>query len=399
MNSDVVIIGGGMGGMCAAILLSDAGKKVTILERQERIGKKLLLTGSGKCNIGNVSMDAAHYLSDDKDKIEKCLGSFGNKEAGEFLKYIGIRLCEKNGFLYPVTRQASSVMDALRFKLEENAVNIICGSTVSNIEEKNGGYIISCEDGKSYEGKNCICACGGRAGVYAEDKINGYEFLKKAGHTVVKTAPALVQLVPQDELKAIAGIRCDAKLSLFIKGEKTAEDTGELQISEKMFSGIPVFQLSRHVKFAKDAALGIDFLPFADEADVKERYDRLCDRELEKFFAGWLNKKLAIFLIKRAGLRPSSKASELGAYGMAQLVREFKNEEFQLDSTGGYRNAQVSSGGIPLKEVSDDFESRLMPGFFIIGEMLNVCGECGGYNLHFAMASAKAAAERILCTE
>lgn len=400
MKDDVLIAGGGMGGMCAAILLSGAGKKVTILERQERIGRKLLLTGSGKCNISNVDVSAAHYLSDDPGKTERIINAFGRKEAEAFLEGLGISLCEKNGFLYPVTRQAATVLDALRFKLEENGVDIVTDAYVIRLEKKGGRFILGCADGRSFEADKCILACGGLAGIYGEESANGYPITREIGHKAVKPAPALVQLIPDEELKSIAGIRCDAKLSLLVKGEVKAEEEGELQITEKTFSGIPVFQLSRYISYVKDTELMIDFLPFVkDEAEIRKRYREYKSRELERFFTGWINKKLAIYLIKREGLKPSVKTGDLNEDDIVELTDSIKKAVFGLKAVNGYKNAQVSSGGISLSEVSDELESVKMPGLFIIGEMLNVCGECGGYNLHFAMASAHAAAGRILCTE
>ncbi|MCR4585098.1 MAG: aminoacetone oxidase family FAD-binding enzyme [Lachnospiraceae bacterium] len=400
MKSDVLIAGGGMGGICAAIILSGAGKKVTILERQERIGRKLMLTGSGKCNISNADMSAAHFLSDMPEKTGKLIDAFGKDKAEEFLAELGIRLCEKNGFLYPVTRQASSVMDALRFKLEENGADIVTDAFINKLEKKDKHFILHCEDGRSFTADKCILACGGSAGIYDEENRNGYALAAAIGHRVYRPAPALVQLVCEEELKAIAGIRCDVGISLVEAGRTLAKQKGELQISAGMFSGIPVFQLSRYIKNFKNTELIIDFLPYmTDETEIRKRYRNLCSRELEKFFAGILNKNLAIFLIKREGLKPSLKTSELDENEVLELIRAFKNQSFKLKNTNGFKNAQVSSGGIPLSEVSDRLESRIIPGLYIIGEMLNVCGECGGYNLHFAMASAHAAAEGLLCTE
>ncbi len=398
MRSDVVIVGGGMAGMSAGIMLSEAGLKTTILERQERIGKKLLLTGSGKCNISNISIDETHYLSDDTDKLRKLTDNFGIDEAREFLKKLGIELCEKNGFLYPVTRQASTVLDALRFKLEENGVETVTDTLVTKLDKKDGRFIINASNGCTYEADRCILACGGLAGVYGEDKTNGYELLKRNGHRINKPYPALVQLLAVEELKAIAGIRCDAKLCLLENGNKIAEEAGELQITEKAFSGIPVFQLSRYMIRPGNYSLKIDFLPFAEAEAVQARYESFREREAEKFFAGWLNKKLAIYLLKMEGVKPSCKTAELTVEDMKKLVNGFKNAVFELKGTNGYRNAQVSGGGVPLTEVNEQLESRLMPGLYILGEMLNVCGECGGYNLHFAMASAYAASRGIICT-
>ena len=400
MKRDVCIVGGGMGGICAAIMLSEAGKKVTILERQDRIGKKLLLTGSGKCNISNVSMDASHYISDKPGMVSGLIERFGREEVRSYLGGLGIELCEKNGYLYPVTRQARTVLDVLRFKLEENEVETLTDVYITKAEKRDGVFELSSRDGRTFTAHKCIFACGGLAGIYGEEKENGYEALKQAGHKIIKTYPALVQLLTVEELKAVAGIRCDVNVSLIKNGKLIAKEQGELQITEKAMSGIAVFQLSRYMEHAGGAALKIDFLPYVtDDSMVKERFGRFHERELERFFAGWLDKKLAIYLIKRAGLKPSMKAADLGEETVAELIHEIKNEVFELKGSNGYKNAQISGGGIALSEVNEYMESCKIPGLYIIGEMLNVCGECGGYNLHFAMASAYAATQGILCTE
>lgn len=382
----IAVIGGGMSGLSAAVLLSRDGYDVTVFERQDRIGKKLLITGNGRCNLSNEDISPSHYQCTDMQKLSHILLNMSDDERDGFYKSLGLSICNVKGGLYPVSRQASSVLDAFRFTLTELGVKIMIGYKACALRE--GGRIsFECVDkqpDKPYDA--VILSCGGKAGVYGEDKDNAFPLLKKMGHSIKDTYPALTYLKCNEDLKGVAGVRCDAALSLKTKSG-VYNEKGELQINKDSLSGIPVFQLSRYASEPAATRLEADFLCFLGEQ--KAEYDRRIkaypDRTLEDFFAGWLNKKLAVYLIKKAGLKPTGTVRSADT---EKLYKTARHCVFEICGRGNYREAQLMCGGVPLSEVNDDLESLRMKNVYLCGELLDVAGECGGYNLHFALCCA-----------
>ena len=401
----IAVIGGGMSGLCTAILLAEGGKQVFLYERQDRIGKKLLLTGNGRCNVSNVAMGCDFYRSDDSDHVEEILNYCDTDREKAFWERLGMKLRESKGGLYPVTNQAATVLDCLRFRISELGINVQTDTFCEGIHGKRGDFTIdlrSADGGKNSEKgfSYVFLCCGGLAGVYGEEEKNGYGIAKALHHTVRTGHPALVPVICNETMKALAGIRTQAHVSLYSGDSLVAEDTGELQLTKEGISGIPVFQLTRYLDSCRDSYFVVDFLPYPELEDLKStinsRRALLKDRTLEQFFAGWLQKKLTLYLLKRFDMKPDRKVSDLSEKQFLYLVQNMKQCRFTPASLGNYRQAQVSVGGIPLAEVDEHLESRRVPGIFITGEMLDVTGACGGYNLHFALASAYAAASRIL---
>ncbi len=383
-----------MSGICAAILLSRTGYNVTIYERQERIGKKILLTGNGRCNISNQDIDASWYVSSDDKKLARILNNLSLKERDAFYDSIGLCITDIRGGLYPVSRQASSVIDALRFTLSEANVKIVTGAKAVALHKD---LSIEFEDKSVPADKGAaavIIACGGKAGVYSEEKENGIRLIKDMGHRISDTYPALTYLRCEEDLRSVAGVRCDAALTLnTAKG--SFSERGELQINKDALSGIPVFQLSRYAKDLSGCSLEADFLCFMNDAlpKYKARAASYPDRSLEDFFAGWLNKKLAQYLIKRAGMRPSDTVRKSS---MQRLYETLRHCSFKPAGRGSFREAQLMCGGIPLNEVDDDLQSLLYKNVYATGEILDVNGACGGYNLHFALCSAYTVSNAII---
>ena len=375
-----------MGGLSAAVLLGRDGYDVTLFERQDRIGKKLLLTGNGRCNLSNEDISPAHYRSSDSEKLESILSGMSDSERDSFYESLGLAVCSVKGGIYPISRQASSVLDAFRFTLTELGANIMIGYKACVLKE--GGRIgfenVKEPQDKPYDA--VVIACGGKAGVYGEDKDNGFTLLKRMGHSITPTYPALTFIKCDDDLKSVAGVRCDAALTLKTP-DGTYKEKGELQLTKEAVSGIPVFQLSRYLTDPAASELKADFLCFLDDArsEYFKRVQTYPDRTLEEFSAGWLNKKLALYLIKKAGLKPSDKVKDSDTQ---RLYRVMTSCTFRITGRGNYREAQLMAGGVPLSEVTDDLESLYMKNVYLCGELLDVAGECGGYNLHFALCCA-----------
>ena len=386
IKGNAAVIGAGFGGMSVAVLLARAGFCVDLYERQERVGKKLLLTGNGRCNLSNEDISTKHYLCSDENMLQKILDNMSVSERDGFYHSLGLSTCVMKGGIYPVSRQASSVLDVFRFTLEELGVKIILEKKA---EEIRADKRIVFSDGSisrkpGYD--HIILSCGGKAGVYSEDKENGLGLVKKAGHSINATYPALTFFKCEEDIRALAGVRCDASLKLVVK-DKEYRESGEVQFTKENLSGIPVFQLSRYVKEPSKALIYADFLCFLKDPrrQFEERIRFFGERNLEEFFAGWLNKKLALYLIKEAGLKPDMKVRNCDMSGLYKLATAYC---FKIKDRGGYRDAQLMCGGVPLNEVNKDLMSKKAEDVYLIGELLDVSGECGGYNLHFALSCA-----------
>ena len=404
-NEKIAIIGGGMSGMAAAILLAEAGKRVVIFERQERIGKKLLLTGNGRCNISNTDMDTSYYRTDETERLKRILQHCTPEQEADFWQSLGMAVREIKGGLYPETNQAATVLDCLRFRIEELGIRVCTDTYVTQIRGSLGHFMICRKDAegteKTEEGyTQILLCCGGLAGVYKEAEQNGFGIVRGMGHAIRKGHPALVPVTCSEDMKAIAGVRAQAKVTLFQNGREVLADTGELQLTKEGISGIPVFQLTRYLDEIKNSRFEVDFLPFLAEEELpkilNERTERMRERTMEQFFAGWLQKKLTLYLLKRCEVRAEQKLEALSEKQLLRVVQGMKHCSFTPAALGNYRQAQVSVGGVPLSEVNEHLQSVKVPGIYITGEMLDVTGACGGYNLHFALASAMTAVHGIL---
>lgn len=393
----VGIIGGGAAGMVAGIFAARAGARVTILERNDRIGKKILVTGNGKCNLGNYHLTMEEYYGNNPIWIEKALKSFGTEETVEFFRGLGLLLKERNGYIYPACEQAAVVLDVLRFELQSLGVEVITESKINSIcKEKESGKIILSDGAKKYTYDAVILACGSKAAPKTGSDGSGYKLAKQIGHRILPTVPALVQLkCSEDYLKAVAGVRADATVKVYDNGECVANERGELQLTEYGISGIPVFQLSRIVNYIlrdkPEVSVEIDFLPDYDEMDLQKLYhDRMTlqkNRTVEEFFTGLLNKKLMTLFIKLAGLKGNALVEQADKNKIAQVYKLCKSWRVHVNGSNPYDNAQVCAGGVDTTEVSENMESLKMPGVYLAGELLDVDGKCGGYNLQWAWCS------------
>ena len=390
------VIGGGAAGMMAAITAAEAGAQVTLLEGGDRVGKKILATGNGKCNLGNLKLCAEDYNGAEKEWMRECITQFDTQATILFFRRLGLMIRERNGYLYPLAEQASVVLDVLRTGLRTSGVRVITDCKVNDVSVKNGGGF----DVKTGDSTFCfdrvILACGSKASPKTGSDGSGYKIAKRLGHRIVPVVPALVQLRCREAwFKEIAGVRADACLRVLGTSDKI-EERGELQLTEYGISGIPVFQLSRKVNYIQagnrdDVKVVIDFLPDYDrktlEDLLKDRMKNGSGQTVEEFFTGMLNKKLMFLFIRLAGLK---RGAPFSAYEEAQLRKVYELcKEFTVHVTGSnsFENAQVCAGGVDTAQVGTDMETLLVPGLFFAGELLDVDGRCGGYNLQWAWCS------------
>lgn len=384
--------------MAAAIRAARNGAEVELFEGNDRVGKKILSTGNGKCNLGNVELELDKYFSSRPERLERFLEKFNADDTIAFFHSLGLLVKQKNGGLYPVSEQAASVLDALRYAIDrEPAIKVRTQCRIDRIErtaKKNKITLFSGREQFSFD--RVILACGGKAAPKTGSDGSGYLLAKMLGHEIIPTVPALVQMKCSEEwFKSVAGVRADAEIS-FDDGERVAE-RGELQLVDYGISGIPVFQLSRRMNYIlrsrKELVVKIDFLPdypgehFADKL-FRERRALMKGATVEAYFTGLLNKKLMLLFIRMAGLKPTEAAEQADSERLKRVYELCRELRVHVTGSNSFDNAQVTAGGVPLEEVTERLESKKAPGVFFAGEILDVDGRCGGYNLHWAWCSA-----------
>lgn len=400
MSSKVAIIGGGPAGMTAAIRAARAGAKVTIYERNDRVGKKILSTGNGKCNFSNERMTPDCYFGSGTALVETIYKSFGVEETKTFFKELGMRIKNRDGYLYPASGQAATVLDVLRYELDRLAVKVHINQQVIDIAVNHNGLTVETDNHDKEVYNAVILACGGKAAPKTGSDGQGFFLAQRLGHRIVPTVPALVALRCREGFcKRVAGVRCEAKLTLYIDGQFVCSEQGELQWTDYGISGIPVFQFSRFVSYAlqehRNVEVKINLMPdFVgedgdDAADLfwKERWEHQCGQNMEQFVTGLVNKKVSLLFLKLAGIKESERADNVSTSRRKKLENYYRSFTVTIQETNSFEQAQVCAGGVDCREVTETLESRIAPGVFFAGEILDIDGICGGYNLQWAWSS------------
>ena len=412
MSKKIAVVGGGAAGMMAAIRAARLGAQVIIYERNDRVGKKILSTGNGKCNFSNEKMSGEFYRGSGTVLVDKIYRTFGVEETKGFFEGLGMRIKDRDGYLYPASGQASTVLDVLRYELERLTVNIHTNRQVTDIIAGQGGLTVDTNEREKEKYDAVILACGGKAAPKTGSDGQGFVLAGKLGHHIITTVPALVALrCEEDFYKRVAGVRCDVKLTLYIDGQPVRSDRGEMQWTDYGISGIPVFQLSRDAAYAlqerKCVTVKIDLMPnFDDEPDGRkksqfwtERWKRQGGQTMEQFVTGLVNKKIGLLLLRQAGIKETERAENVPPSRQKELTRLFRSFIVTVKGTNTFDQAQVCAGGVDCREVTDTLESCIVPGVYFAGEILDIDGICGGYNLQWAWSSGavagQAAAERL----
>ncbi len=405
MKYNTIIVGGGASGMCAAILIKRQLKdaRVLIIEALDRVCKKLIVTGNGRCNITNKFLQFSSYHSEVDDFCHNALSKYGYNFTEEFFESIGIPFFEgDNGKMYPFSLQASSVVDALRLEVSRLNINIISGVKAEKIICENNEYTITCNDGE-FSGENVIIATGGIAGG---DKLgsfgSGFNILQKLGYKLVKPTASIVQLVTDTKpISALNGIKIDAQVTSYADDKKIRSERGELLFTKFGISGPPVLQISRFAeKLSGTKTVKINMLPDFSYNEVVDmlinRRNLLRDRTTEHFFVGLFPKMVGHTILKQCDIKLTYPVCDLTDKDMRSLAECICKFTLAVYGTNGIKNAQVTAGGISTKDFSDfTMESTKHKGLYAIGEVLDVDGDCGGYNLQWAWSSAACAAEGI----
>lgn len=392
----VAVIGGGASGMMAAVTAASEGARVILLEHKDRIGKKILSTGNGRCNFTNIHQEPICYHSEDPLFPWEVVERFNAQAVISFFFQLGVYSKNRNGYIYPNSDQASAVLDAFRMELDRLKVEIRTGVECREIRPGKKGFTVLTDQGPVRADRVILCA-GSKAAPTTGSDGSGYDLAKKLGHRILPVLPALTALKCEEKFfKSIAGVRANGSVSIWSGGECIAKDTGEIQLTDYGISGIPVFQVSRYAskllyeKKEMDAVL--DFMPdFTKEqtnAFLRARAKTRPDKSAEMFLIGLFHKKLCDLWIRLSEIPRQRKAGELTEDEIASLTSLIKEFRVRVRETNPYDKAQVCCGGVDTREVNPEtLESVYVPGVYFAGEILDVDGMCGGYNLTFAWAS------------
>lgn len=391
---DVIIIGGGAAGMMAAITAAERKKRVVIIERMQRLGKKILATGNGRCNFTNTYLDDQCYRSTAKDFPYISLEQFGWEESVQFFEHLGIAVVEKEGYYYPRSNQATAIADGLADKIKSLHIPVLLEQTVTNVQRVKGVFQVMTQK-EIIKGKNVIIAVGGKAQEKLGSNGSGYDFAKSFGHKVRPVFPALTALeTKKHPWKEAAGVRCQSKVTAVVDGKEVGKEQGELQITKYGLSGVLIFQLSRYLingcRCGKKSELVIDLLPEQKGKDAfyetMKAYSSY--KTMQQFLEGYLPSKLASAVLKKAGILGDTKTLSLSGAQKDQLWRELRNAKVLVTGWKDFDFAQVTAGGVDVAKVSPyTMESELVPGLYFAGEVMDVDGTCGGYNLQWAWTS------------
>lgn len=385
---NVAVIGGGASGLAAAIAARRNGVSVTIYESGERIGRKILATGNGRCNMTNMNACADNYYGKNRDFVRGAIEQFWVEDTLNFFSELGILYkVEDGGKVYPYCDQASAVLDVLRMRAAEDGINIRTGFEVQSVEKHSNGFSIVSYKGERAGGDRVIAACGGKAAPSLGSNGSGYEILKKLGHRITDLRPSLVQIKTETEVvKKLKGIKIDGKLTIGGCSER-----GEILFTEYGISGPPVFSLTSRLESQKYAL--IDIMPdFSSEQIVEFLYSRIGmspERRLEDFFTGMLNKRVGQALLKYLDIAPLSRSAvTLGENEIRRIADTIKAWRFNITGTMSWNNAQVTKGGADTTEFNPrTMESKKVKDLYACGELLDIDGDCGGYNLQWAWSS------------
>jgi hypothetical protein len=388
---DVIVVGGGAAGLMAAITAKRQGASVLVCEKMPKLGKKLLVTGAGRCNLLNETMDASFYNPGGEALVRSVLGQFGRDAMLAFFKELGLATyADETGRVFPVTNQAASVLKVIEMELERLKVTLDLGCEIKNIRAGKNGFEVSAKSGEKETGRKVILCAGGKSYPALGADGNGYALAATFGHKVLEPVPSTVPLLVKDPCcHFLQGQKVRATLTSRIDGEDVRSVSGELLFTQYGLSGTAVLDVSDEISIAmnrgrkKNVSVMADLVPFMSEAALAEEFSRRFEKGVarENLLEGLLTHKF--FLSFRSAIQTGDAST------IAHLL---KHKEFKVDGTRGWNEAEFTAGGIPVEEVDPaTLESKLQKGLYFAGEILDVQGRRGGYNLAWAWASGAVA--------
>jgi len=409
---DLIIIGGGASGLMAAIVAKDFGIDVAIVEGNDRIGKKILATGNGRCNItnNNINFPYNNYHSENNNFFQEALNKFTIEDTKSMFLSLGLPLTElENGKLYPKSLQASSVIDIFRMALNDREIPLYTNCKINSInKDKHFTLYTNSEEYENFSCNKVILSCGGKSATKTGSDGSGYKLSKSLGHSIIETLPGIVQLkLEYPYLKALSGIKFDGSVSVLVNDEVIRGDTGEVLFTDYGISGPPIMQLSscasKALSKGSKVTIRLDMFPYERNEDVENffatHFSIFNYREISSALIGVINKKLISTILKDVGIKDIHlPCGNIDWRYIDNLINKFKKWDFNCIGTNGFSNAQVTVGGINTCEVDNlTLESKLIKNLYFCGEILDVHGDCGGFNLQWAWSSGYLAAKSASC--
>jgi len=393
----VGIIGAGASGMAAALAAAENPETtVIVMERQARVGRKLQATGNGRCNLSNIHAKESGYHGEEPSFVQSAISAFDPEATLRWFRSLGLyTVTEPSGKVYPYSDQANSVVDVLRLNMEKENITLKLGFEVEKIQKKENGFLVSNSEESVFCDK-LIIACGGLAGTKLGGSMSGYKLLAKFGHKSTRLRPSLVQIkTAWGGIAALKGVRANCHVQILRDGTLFRESVGELQLTEQGISGPVVFEISRDVCYGRGNWTAVlDFLPDWSEEQVEQELMRRRQTGLpmEELLTGILHNRLGRVLTKAAGVKGKEFAKELSNQEIREICRMVKSLEIELTEPLGMDSAQVTAGGVLTEHFdSNTMQSRLVPGLYACGEVLDIDGDCGGFNLQWAWSSGRCA--------
>lgn len=403
----LAIIGAGASGLVASIEAAKRGIHVTVFEKNTKIGRKILATGNGRCNITNQNIAPTFYHSSKPSFVNASLSRFGSQQCVDYFRVLGLEVREgEKGRLYPMNHQSSTVVDMLVHTATHLGVVFLVENEVSTIEKKEGLFSLHVKQ-ETLLFDACIIATGGLAMPTLGSCDSGYRFAKALGHTLVEACPSLVQLVCDDNsIYTLSGVKVEGCVGVYVDNELKRSALGDVLFTNYGISGSAVLDISRDASVAhtlgKNVRVAVDLMPQFSKEQLEnllqKRLTYAHNRSLVLWLEGIVNKKLASFILKHASLPETmTTASMLGSKEIKKIAYLLKHVNLTINGTKGFGSAEVTVGGINVAEIyPETFESKLHKNLYITGEVLDVDGDCGGYNLHFAWASGYMAGQTVL---
>lgn len=403
MVKRIIIVGGGAAGMMAALSARKNGADVLILEKNDRVGKKLLATGNGRCNYTNINLKIDNYHGNNSKFAISALSGFNVDKTIDFFERLGITpAVEDNGKVFPLSYQSSSMLDVLRYEIESEGIELITEANVSDIRKKKK-FIVTLKDKRVFEGDKVIIATGGMALPSSGSDGNGYNLCKKLGHSVTSIFPGLVQLKLQsDFLKSIDGVKFVGVAGIYLGDKMIMQDNGDILFTSYGISGPPILQLSRtaleYLNKGKNIDLRVSIIYTKNEDELYNylvnRFDMMPKKTIEIGLIGMINKRLIIPILKELNIDKNKTISNITKDEIKRLAKILVSWSFKVIGSQSWGNAQITAGGVNTDEIDNKtMESKIVPGLYIVGELVDIDGDCGGFNLQWSWSSGYIAGE------
>ncbi len=397
MANRVIVVGGGAAGMMAALSAKYNGADVLILERNDRVGKKLLATGNGRCNYTNRYLTIRNFHGNNPKFAYSALSQFNVDMTIEFFERLGITpAVEENGKVFPLSFQASSILDVLRYEIEDKGIELITQAYVTDIKKKKK-FIITLKDNRRFEADKVILATGGMALPASGSDGNGYSLCKQLNHTVTEIFPGLVKLkLESNILKSVDGVKFVGTAGIYIDNKPILEDKGDILFTSYGISGPPILQLSRtalqYMNKGKEVILKVSIIHTKNEDELFEyllkRFDYMPRKTVEIALIGLINKRLIIPILKELNIDKNKRVSNLSKEEIRAISKILTSWNFKVIGSKSFSDAQVTAGGVNTNEINNQtMESKIVKGLYIVGELLDIDGDCGGFNLQWAWSS------------